>query len=264
MNAKAFSKSLERARKRAEERHLEAAIAAYQRIIRKVGDLAASNLRAQSVTAAATPWQPPPDGLLYDASTVSPFAERALSTTHKRIVASVVGAPLEQIGIAWDISHPLTTALLEQSAKRTGQQLGEAVQPVLREAVQQAYTEGLSVRDAGALIRSKIDEASVWQAEMLARTDLNGLSNGGSVIAAKMAGIETKTWLSASDGQVASGSCGRVGAVGPDRPAVPGRRGVARLPRRPRRLGRERRELPMLRICSASPRSLLPPTKERP
>jgi hypothetical protein len=197
----AFAKSIERARARAEERHLPAAEAAYARLIRRSGRYAAETLRAQAVTAAAN-WQPPPEGILFQTSAIAPTAAGALSNIHKRIVAAVAGPPLERIGIAWDVSHPLSVELLEGAAQRTGERLGEAVQPVLREAVAEAYAQGLSVPQASSLIRDRIEEAAPWQAEMLARTDLNGLSNGGSVMAAKLAGIATKTWLTSWDGEV--------------------------------------------------------------
>lgn len=201
MNAEAFNRSLERSRARAEERHLAAARTAYERLIRRSGRAAGEALRAQSVTAAAN-WQPPPEGVLFQLGTAAPAAAAALANVHKRIVAAVAGPPLERIGIAWDVAHPLTAELLEQAGKRTGERLGEAVQPVLREAVAQAYAEGLSVPEAADLIRDRIEEAADWQASMLARTDLNGLANGGSVLASKLAGIETKTWLTAADERV--------------------------------------------------------------
>lgn len=199
MNVRAFNRVLQRSRARAEASHLEAMQATYERLLRRAGRDAATTL--QAVTAAAD-WQPPPEGILFQIQTAAPVAAAALSRLHRRVVAAVAGPPLERFGIAWDVSHPLTTELLQNAARRTGERLGEAVQPVLRAALADAYTEGLSVVDAADRIRSAVEEAAPWQAEMLARTDLNGLANGASVNAARLAGVETKTWLTANDERV--------------------------------------------------------------
>jgi hypothetical protein len=201
VNVADFSRALERSRERAEKRHLAAVESSYRRLIRRAGRDAAATLRAQTVTAASN-WQPPPEGILFRAEPAGDLAAEELAGVHRRIVAAVAGPPLQRFGIAWDISHPLVDELLQLAAQRTGERLGEAVQPLLRKTIVDAYGEGLSVIDTASRIRAAIEEAAPWQAEMLARTDLNGLSNGGSVMAAKVAGVETKTWLTAHDERV--------------------------------------------------------------
>lgn len=201
MNVRAFGRAVDRSRMLAEERHLSALRDAYERLLRRAGRDAAASLRAQAVTAASD-WQPPPDGSLFDANAAETDAAARLRAAHRRIVNQVGEEILASVGLAWNIANPLADELLANAAQRTGVVLGEAVQFILRDTIAQAYADGLAVTDAAALIQDKIAAASPWQAEMLARTDLNGLSNGASVAAARLVGVETKTWLTAADERV--------------------------------------------------------------
>lgn len=195
MNFARFNGSLRAARINA-RRHEAALEEAYADYIRSAGARATRSFRAQ--TAAA--WQPPPEETLFDVSAVPP--PRRLATLHREIIDGIAGPVLARLGVAWDITHPLSQRLLDAASARTGQRLGEAIQPILRETVLDAYQRGLSVPDTAALITERIGDATAWQARMLARTDLNSLSNGGSVMAAQIVGVEYKQWLTAEDDRV--------------------------------------------------------------
>lgn len=197
MNADEFQGQVDEGRAAAEEL-LEPLRAGYERILRRFAALAATSFR---VLTAAADWQPPPEGTLGDPK-IAASADAVLRKSRRRIVDRVGVSALEAFGLAWDVANPLTDEMLEGAGLRTGENLGAAVQPVLRDAIAEAYEEGLSVVDAGTLIRTKLEDAAVWQSEMLARTDLNGLANGASVAAARVAGVTQKTWLTAADERV--------------------------------------------------------------
>lgn len=182
-----------------EHDHLAALVAAYERTIREAARVASDGF---ALVAAATDWQPPVDGAVLTVAQLRSLGNDlndALEPVWDAIVTDTAKQPLARIEIAWDVKHPLAKNLLAQAAKRTGTRLGEAVQSTLRETVKHAYDNGLDVRQTTALIRSKITDAAPYQAEMLARTDLNSLGNGASHAAAQLAGMGYKTWLATLD-----------------------------------------------------------------
>ena len=193
-----LNRSLDRARSDAEA-DLAPLVRIYEAALEKLAVRASRSFSAMTA-AGVPPWQPPPDGnLMQGLDEIALGVTTAQARIHRRILRTVAGGPLARLGIAWDVKHPLSLALLAKAARRTGERLGLAVQPVLREAIASAYEDGLSVTDTSALIRSRLTEAAPWQADMLARTDLNGLANGGSAIAAKLAGAGFKVWLAILD-----------------------------------------------------------------
>lgn len=197
MNIRTFNRQLDQSRAEA-DRTFAAFNRAYLRLIRAAGRDAAENLLAQThMTAAA--WQPPPEGNLLNIAELGLLAQERIGKLQRRTLKVVAGVPLARAGISWDITHPLSQQLLANAAQRTGERLGTGVQLTLRNTVAEAYADGLSVIQAADLIRERIVDAAPAQAEMLARTDLNGLANGGSVMAAKIAGVEYKQWLTAED-----------------------------------------------------------------
>lgn len=199
MNASELNKAL-KTRRRDAERELPALAAAYERILRKIDAEALSQFNRQAMVAS--PWQPPPEGNLLDEAAIATYASSQVSRIHSRIVTSTAGPTLVRMGISWDVTSPFATQLLGQAAKRTGKAVSEAVQPRLREIILGAYERGLSVQDAAALIEEKLTEFRPATARMLARTDLNGIGNGASVMAARMVGVQYKQWLTAEDDRV--------------------------------------------------------------
>lgn len=203
MNIARFNGSLHAARIAAQryEAELERVYADY---IRRAGAQAARSFTAvvaavKPPTEGAPDWQLPPEGVV---SETPPEPPKSLLALHAEILTGVAAQPLARLGVSWTVAHPLSQALLDASAQRTGQRLGEAVQPIIRETVLDGYQRGLSVIDTAALITEKIADATAWQARMLARTDLNSLANGGSVMAAQMVGVQHKQWLTAEDDRV--------------------------------------------------------------
>lgn len=184
---------------RAEARYVSTLAAAYERAIIDAGIAASKQFVA--LTAAAD-WQPPPEGAALTALKLAALAEalNARATpTWRKIMLEVAKGPLATVGIAWDVKHPLMVGQIEQAAQRTGARLGEAAQFTLRNTIADAYERGLDVRDTAALIRTSIRDAAPFQADMLARTDLNSLANGASKDAATLTGMNFKTWVATFD-----------------------------------------------------------------
>ncbi len=210
MTPERFGRALDRGRLRALAGTASLA-AAYARVIRSAANRAARTLTSDaSLTAAADPgdWQPPAEGTLLGQVGVSV----AIRRKQLQAVERTARPALEQTGIAWDVHDPLMRELLAQTEAWSGRAVEQAMLPELRRIVAQAFADGLSVKDAAALIRATFAETSVWQAEMLARSNLNMIGNGGMDVAVKRYNqaarskrertIETKTWTTAGDSAV--------------------------------------------------------------
>jgi len=186
------------------EQHVEALEATYLRLINRAGRIAARALKQSTRrgTLAAASWQPPPEGVLFDPSENASGVTDDLRKIHSRVFWSIAGAPLAKAGIRWDVRNPFARHFISGLGKRTGVLLGQGVQPVIASTVADAYERGLSVPDTAALISEQVAARGPAQAAMLARTDLNGLANGASVMAATLVGVAYKEWLTAEDDRV--------------------------------------------------------------
>jgi hypothetical protein len=215
----AFGRALERARLRA-ERQQPALHATYQQILKRAAGQASRALVSQA-SLTASDWQPPPEGTLVTGL----GATVALRDQQAKAVETVTRVPLEQAGIAWNPDDPLLQAFLQETEAWSGLSIEQAFQPELRKIITEAFADGLPVRDAAALIRARFSETAVWQAEMLARSNLNMIGNGGMQIAvtrynerASAAGdrlVETKTWITAGDAAVRASHREAAGQVVP-------------------------------------------------
>lgn len=200
MRGAEFTKLMRNRVRDTEQQELPALVAAYEKILGHVQREAVAGFKSEALIAAQ--WQPPPEGNMVDEAAVAAYATAQLQKLHRKVVVSVAGPTFVRLGISWDVTNPYVAQLLGQSGKRIGKAVDEAVSPRLREIVLGAYERGLSALDTAALISEQLTEFRPASARMLARTDLNGLANGASVMAATVAGVGFKQWLTASDDRV--------------------------------------------------------------
>lgn len=198
MKAAEFNKQL-RVRRAEAEQELPALTSAYEKILLRIDKSSLTQFRKQ---LTASPWQPPPEGNLLDEAAITAAAVPLVSRIHRRVVLKTAGPTLARLGIAWDVVNPFASALLEGAGQRTGTAVAEAVRPLLQETIMAGYQDGLSVKDTATALEEKLDKMRPVSAAMLARTDLNALANGSSVMAAQLVGVPYKLWVTASDEKV--------------------------------------------------------------
>jgi hypothetical protein len=199
LTGRKLSDLLRASMQQAEDAHLADLIAAYEQ---SLNDAASRASQQFALTAAVADWQPPVEGATLTVAQIAALAtalNTRLTPIWTRILLEVPEPVFARIKIAWDVKHPVARALLQQAGQRTGARLGEASQYILRDTLGKAYEQGLDVRATSALIRSAMSDAAPWQADMLARTDLNSLGNGASKAAAQATGMAYKTWLAILD-----------------------------------------------------------------
>jgi hypothetical protein len=198
-----------------EERRLDDA---YRAQLRSVGQQAARRFKtlAGMGLVASAEWTPPSvaDVLAVKVRTARiRQAQRAMLT---RVAGTLGGIPFDAAtgtpGIGFDVTNPYPQHLLDQLGVRAAM-LGDNLREPVAHAIAIGWAEGLSVPDTARRITAAVGEQIGGKAQMLARTDLNGLSNGGSQWAVQEVNaasaesgqpkpFRTKTWLSARDGRV--------------------------------------------------------------
>lgn len=112
---------------------------------------------------------------------------------------------LEGAGIAWDVTNPLVAKVLQQ----TGSQIvgiAETTQLNAMQIIRRSYEEGLSIPATAKAIQAGMTEASSARAVTIARTELVGAVNGGSLAAVSIVGDAAgisywKVWMTAPGAQ---------------------------------------------------------------
>lgn len=185
--------------------HLPALTRAYGRTLRAAGRRAAAKMRqTETVTAAADQqppnWTPPPAGQLIDQQALADDTQAKTAKLHKQMLTASAQSALQPFDISFDIRAPTSQAMLDAVAQRIQIGITSAIQEQIQEAITSGYANGDSVDRVSRAIVAATDKISKVRADMLARTDLNALSNGGSLLAATISGAaETKTWLATED-----------------------------------------------------------------
>ncbi len=198
MTGQELSADLVARTREAEKEHLADLLAQWRIALERAADRASVGF----ALVAQGGWQPPPEGAVLTAAQITALAaalNKRLLPIWRAVLTDVATGPLATIGITWDGHHPLFAGQIDQAAQRTGERLGLAVQDVLRKTIAEAYATDLGIRETTAAIRTAITDAAPWQADALARTDLNSLANGASKNAAQLAGMGYKTWLATLD-----------------------------------------------------------------
>jgi hypothetical protein len=181
---------------------LEASLAsAVRRSIDAYARLAASRLRQRAVTAAAE-WVVPSDDELLSLTLEAALIRDATAQTRLRVATSLVGGVLADFGISFDVRNPLVEgALLEMGQRIT--RVAETTRRDIMAAVNDGWERGLSIPDTARLVRDEVMGVSSKRAAVIARTEMIGLQNAGSLAAARITGAAAyKQWLAARDARV--------------------------------------------------------------
>jgi hypothetical protein len=211
VNSDTFNRHLERGRQQAEE-HLGRIADGYRIALQTAGSKAAerfARLATAHLTADATNpgWTPPENQELVDAAELQRDARKRTAAAQKAALRAVVGSALGEVGISFDLANPLAAGLLDGLGVRA-QDLEEAVRDQIATAILHGYQQGLSVADTAKAIKQAAWDIATPRAMMLARTHLNGIANGGSILAARLvnntAGADEppvgyKQWLATED-----------------------------------------------------------------
>lgn len=206
-----FQSATDRARRQTEA-HTKRLADQYATVIRKAGRRASRRFKTTARLAAferlvaagekLPNWAVPPVDDLLDVVQVTQDLLGATEETRKAAATSAVRPITSTMGVSFSLEAPLVKDLTAQAGARAAKLSIPGLRDVVYAAIKQAFEEGLSVDQTAALIYDKADHLAGYQAEMLARTDLIGTANGGSLLAAKAVwpqGGIVKRWVNATD-----------------------------------------------------------------
>lgn len=119
----------------------------------------------------------------------------------QEVIKTMMKASLEGVGLSFDVTNPLAARVLAQSASQITH-ISKTTQLDVMKVIHAAHDEGLSIDDTADAIRASMKEASPARARLIARTELAGAVNGGSLAATKIVANATglamfKQWMTA-------------------------------------------------------------------
>jgi len=147
------------------------------------------------------PWTAPFPNELLDVTALVEALKKKTEATRQAIIESVTKQTIEGVGIAWDITNPLTGLLLAQSGSQI-KEIADTTQLNVMRIVGESYDAGLSIPDTAKAIRAGMKEAAPWRARMIARTELGRTVHSASLESVKIVAKATgdaysKRWLTA-------------------------------------------------------------------
>lgn len=168
-------------------------------------DIAAERSRlAQIAAQSIASWPPPASSEVIDVAALEEVLHQKMGAVTEAAAHNVIQGAIDGSGVpnlAFDITNPLAGRVLARSASQIVN-ISKTTQADVMAVIKQAHDEGLSIPVTAKLIRSKMIEATPARARLIARTELAGAVNGGSLaateIVAKASGdTYTKQWLTA-------------------------------------------------------------------
>lgn len=183
----------------------DAYTAATNRAVRR----SARRLSARAVTAASTPppsdpgWSLPDPDELYDRIVEQAELYAETGPVRIRVLEDVVNGITRAFNLSFDVRNPLVEGVLRQLGQHITN-VSETTRDQIMTALNEAWTDGLSIPDAARLIRKRA-AMSQARAETIARTELLAAVNGGSLASARLTGVVShKEWVATMHGRNAS------------------------------------------------------------
>jgi 2'-5' RNA ligase len=115
------------------------------------------------------------------------------------VVETVARPVLEHAGLSFDVENPFIARALATTASQITH-IATTTQLDVMRVVRASYEQGLSIPDTAKAIQAHMAEAAPARARLIARTELAGAVNGGSLAATQIVASATgtgylKTWL---------------------------------------------------------------------
>lgn len=193
------------------DEHVDPLAAAYQEVLERAARRMSRALTAKATVLAdaGDPTEPPrrfvpPDAdEVLDAAALAADVGEVLSKA-QREAARIVVAELDSEGVAYDVDTVFTDELLDRIGEVATTSIEAEMRDQYRATIEAAAEQGFSVADAAEALSNTIDDLAPHTARAMARTDLNGLSNGGSLHVAQQSLATSeepvyKTWLATPD-----------------------------------------------------------------
>lgn len=183
---------------------------AYQAVLLLLADKAATKFMevTEEARTAAASWVPPTMDELVSKAEAADLLRQSTGAELRGVVEKMMLDLAGQTGVAGvdlDLRGFMVQHLLDIMGARTDDVI-DGMRRTVANIVTDAWVNGWSMQETAAAIRTRVREISASEAQMLARTDLNALANGGSYFAARAlydvdprAAPKWKRWLATPD-----------------------------------------------------------------
>jgi hypothetical protein len=174
-------------------------------ILRQAGNEAARQFAIHAtdhLTAAGeATWSAPAPDELVDVDSLIEKLHTKTDPIRQAVVAAAMTPGLKAAGLDFDVTHPLTQKVLAQSGSQITN-IAETTQLNVMRIINKSVDQGLSIPDTATAIRQGMSAASPQRATLIARTEIVGAVNGGSLAMIQQVDSSTgqshsKTWLTA-------------------------------------------------------------------
>lgn len=157
-----------------------------------------------SLEAAAgdpPPWSMPMVDEIVDADEIVARITARTKPVRDAAVQAAALPVVEGIGLSFDVTNPLVARVMAQAGSQIVD-IAETTQLNVMRIVRKSYEAGLSIPHTAAAIREGMQEADGARSRLIARTELAGAVNGGSLAAVKIVEQATgtsyrKIWMTA-------------------------------------------------------------------
>jgi hypothetical protein len=171
---------------------------AYAKAFVELGLEAAHRIeRTATDVTAATDFHLPDADEVYDLLRAEALLHKRTDGIRVEIARSQMAASLASMGIRFDVQNPVVKFVLLQAGQKI-QNISRTQREEIMSLLQAAHDDGLSIAKAAQSVASGVRGISATRAVTIARTEIVGVSNGGSLQVARLSGVaKGKVWLTA-------------------------------------------------------------------
>lgn len=186
------------------DEHVGALAEAYQAVLEAAGRRMERAFTAQAIAVTAAGFVPPDEDEVVNSKRLLDEVGELADEAQQQAVDVLIAA-LDAEGVAYDVDAVFTDELLDRIATNTAFGFERELRATYRAVLEEASAEGWTVAEAAGALRDQVTGLAPHTARAIARTELNGLANGGSVhVATKTASPDEplyKVWLATNDGR---------------------------------------------------------------
>lgn len=137
----------------------------------------------------------PPADEVYDRLVVEAGLQARLSDVEVSLVKTMIGDAMVELGLSFGVKHQIMEGALAQRGLRITN-ITDAHRRLIMRLLDDAWKEGLSVREAAAALRARGGIATAARARMIARTEIVGCTNAASyTMMMHTRSLAYKAWL---------------------------------------------------------------------
>jgi len=136
--------------------------------------------------------------LIFDITAENTFLTEITDPVVRSLIIEAAMHGMSEVGVtaAFNVNNPLVSTMIETFQKQI-ETINESTYRQILKILTRGYEEGLSLSEIEGQLRKKYKEFSKTRAHTIAKTEMNGLVNGGHMAGYKEAGATHVRWSSA-------------------------------------------------------------------